>query len=236
MTYTNIVRSAKDWDVPVNAAFTDLDTRVTSNTSNIATNTANITTAQNTANTASTNAGTALFRTAGNTAPYRHGLASWAFDPVSVVGGQTGTAGTLYLVSLWNDTATTLTKFFWGISTAGASPTAGQNFIGLYDNTGTRLANVNVDARVTVANTMQTETINVAVSPNTQYWGAFLFNATTMPSVWRGGFISGQLVNANLGNSTARFATNGTGLTALPASITPSSNNTVMYTFWCAVA
>ena len=52
MTYTPIAPGTPNWDVPVNAAFTDLDTRVTTNTANVATNTTNIASVTSTANAA----------------------------------------------------------------------------------------------------------------------------------------------------------------------------------------
>lgn len=42
MAYTPIAEGTTDWDVPLNAALVDIDSRVTTNTTNIATNTADI--------------------------------------------------------------------------------------------------------------------------------------------------------------------------------------------------
>lgn len=228
MSFTPIAPGTINWDVPLNAALTNIDSEAT-------TAQGAATTAQATANTALSNANSALAQIAGEVGPSNHGAIAWSFDPTAILAGQTGTAGTLYLASMYVDTTITATKLFWGQTTAGITPTAGENFIGLYSATGTRLANVNVDAKVTIANTMQTETISVALTPG-MYWVAFLFNAATMPSVWRGNFISTQVVNFNLTTSTQRFATNGTGLVALPSTITTSSNVPSMDTYWAALA
>jgi hypothetical protein len=158
---------------------------------------------------------------------------AWSFDPVSASTGQAGTAGTLYLASVYVNRTVTATKLSWGINTAGSGATAGQNFVGLYSSAGTQLASVGVDARVTTTGAFS-ETISAALTPG-QYWVAFLFNASAMPQIYRAGFLNGGLVNFNLSASTYRFATNGTSLTALPGSITPSSNSAAMYTYWAAL-
>ncbi|MGW2371651.1 glycosyl hydrolase family 28-related protein [Kitasatospora sp. NPDC001683] len=166
--------------------------------------------------------------------PQETGLQAWVFDPANVASGKAGTAGTLYLAALYVARAVTVTKLLWGINTAGASPTSGQNFVGLYSSAGSLLASVGVDARVTSTG-MFTETINVAVTPG-QYWVAFMFNATTMPSVYRGQDLNATLMNSGASTSTLRFCTNGTGLTtALPANITPASNAAAQYSYWAAI-
>jgi hypothetical protein len=165
--------------------------------------------------------------------PSDHGLVAWTQDPATIGNGSAGVSGTLYLSAVYVPKYTTLTKIMWGINTAGVTPTAGQNFVGLYSAAGARLASVGVDARVTATGPF-TETISVDVSPGL-YWVAFLATATTMPQIYRGGTLSGGLHGANTSGATARFATNGTGQAALPATITPASNALTNLTFWAAV-
>ncbi len=55
-----------------------------------------------------------------------------------------------------------------------------------------------------------------------KYWVAILANAATAPTIFRNG--STLSASPGLSAATARFALNGTALTALPASITPGSN------------
>lgn len=166
--------------------------------------------------------------------PQETGLIAWSFDPANVASGKAGTAGTLYLAALYVAKAATATKLLWGINTAGATVTSGQNFVGLYSAAGSRLASVGVDARVTSTG-LFTETISVSVTPGL-YWVGFMFNAGTMPQVYRGQDLNATLMNSGAATSTLRFCTNGTGLTtALPSSITPSSNSAAQFSYWAAI-
>lgn len=166
--------------------------------------------------------------------PRDFGLVAWAFDPGATLSSKiVGTAGTIYLAALYIPTATTLTKLMWGIGTAGATPTAGQNFVGLYSSAGTRLASVGVDARVTTTGTF-TETISVAVTPG-MYWVAWVFNASTLPSLYRGQDTNATAAVLGQSGASARFATNATSQTSLPSTITPASNTVAQYTYWAAV-
>ncbi|MET7687975.1 glycosyl hydrolase family 28-related protein [Streptomyces sp. NPDC005483] len=165
--------------------------------------------------------------------PADHNLVAWTQDPATIGNGTAGTSGTLYLSAVYVPKYTTLTKLIWGSNGAGSGATAGRNFVGLYNAAGTLLASVGVDARITGTGAF-TETINVTATPGL-YWVAFLVTATTMPQIYRGGTLSGGLHSANLSGASLRYATNGTGLTALPAPITPASNTATNLTYWAAV-
>jgi hypothetical protein len=172
-------------------------------------------------------------RSLGMATPADQGLAAWTFDPALPASGKAGIAGTQYLAAVYVPRRITATKLMWGINTAGASPVAGQNFVGLYNAAGTRLASVGVDARVTTTGVF-TETISVDLAPGL-YWVAFVFNASTMPQVYRGNDLNATLANANLAAANLRFATNGTGRTSLPTTITPGSNVAAQFVYWAAV-
>jgi hypothetical protein len=169
----------------------------------------------------------------GITKPSAHSYVAWTFDPANASSGKAGTAGVIYLAALYVQKAATVTKLTWGINTAGATATAGQNFVGLYSSAGTRLASVGVDARVTTTGAF-TETISASVTPGL-YYLAFLFNASTMPQVYRGGDLNSTLVNFNLSGASLRFATNSTGQTSLPSSLTLSSNAASQFVYWGAI-
>ena len=66
-------------------------------------------------------------------------------------------------------------------------------------------------------------------------WGALLLNLSGTASVTlRSGVgTTGSPANVGLTAAEARWALNGTGLSALPATITPASNNLTGLTFWC---
>lgn len=159
----------------------------------------------------------------GITIPADHGLAAWSFDPAVATNGATVTNGTVYLSALFISRSFTATKLLWGINTAGVTPTASQNFVGLYNSSGTRLASVGVDARVTATGCF-TETISQAVTPGL-YWVGFVFNAATPPQLYRSSGLADSLCNAGISAAASRrYAINGTSQTSLPASITPGSN------------
>lgn len=165
-----------------------------------------------------------------------HGLLGSTADPALVSSGKLAVNGTVYLARLYVRKAATATKLYWGVNTAGVTATAGQNFVGLYDSTGTRLASVGVDARVTTTGVF-TETISAAVTPG-YYYVAFVFNASTAPQPYRTpGDLSASLANLNIGSASRyRFATNGTGQTSLPSSLTLGSNSASQAAYWAALA
>lgn len=171
--------------------------------------------------------------------PAAHGVAAWCYDPALAVNSTQLTNGTLYLVRVDIAAAVNVTKIYWWVGNSGSSPVSGQNQVGLYDSSGTLLASANVDADISSA-ALKTATISSqALSAGSFYWVGMLFNASVPPTLTRASGWTGVNVAANLGLSaaTSRFATNGTGRTALPASITPGSNSgTDIAGPWAAVA
>jgi hypothetical protein len=177
--------------------------------------------------------------TAGGWNASDHGLISWSSDPsMNTATGQT-VNGSVYLTRLNIRNSTTISTVWWTQTTGPTTPTAGQNFVGIYDSTGTLLSSVNVDAKTT--NGPQSATLAVAqsVAGGTFIWVGMMFNAATPPVLMRGGGQSAAANIVNLTASTARFAVNGTtaGLTALPTPLTPASNSqTGVFAFWAAVS
>jgi hypothetical protein len=169
-------------------------------------------------------------RALGMVTPRNHNLIAWSYDPAQATNGAAVTNGTVYLIQVEVNRSLTATKIYWGINSAGVTPTSAQNWVGLYDSTGSRLATVDVTAKVTSA-TLQTDTISVAVTPGL-YWIGMVFNAATPPQPFRAGGLDSSLINVGLTAATARFATNGTSQTTLPSSITPSSNTNNNIAWW----
>lgn len=160
-----------------------------------------------------------------------HALLAWTYDPSMATTGALLTNGTIYLSALYPAVSTNVTKLYYHISTAGAAPVAGQNFVGLYNAAGTRLQTTNVDAGVTTTG-LQTVTItSQAVTAGSMYWVAMVFNAGTAPTIVRGTGVTGvgNMVNIGLSAASFRFATNATTQTSLPVSITPASNVTATF-------
>lgn len=173
--------------------------------------------------------------TAGAITPAEHDLAAWTYDPIDINAGKAGVAGTLYLAALYPQGGP-VSQIRWGINTAGITPTAGQNEVGLYRADGTRLAATNVDAQVTVVGLAATNITPQVLNPGL-HWVAFLFNAATMPQVYRANDLNATLINANIPIAERyRFATNGAGLSALPASINPVNNVVAQFSYWAGLA
>lgn len=174
-----------------------------------------------------------LSQTANTWIPDDNGMTSWSHDPAAASGGVLLTNGTLYLSRLNLRQSVTIANAYFHITTAGITPTAGQNHLSVYRPDGTRAVTAGIDATVATNGTK-----TVALAPTVLaagfVWVALLFNSLTAPTVLRG-FASSTLPNTGLAASTLRYATNGAGLTASPASIVPGSNAATINTLWTAV-
>ncbi|MFF1444101.1 collagen-like protein [Streptomyces sp. NPDC058295] len=162
----------------------------------------------------------------GQDTPAAHGVAAWCYDPALAVNSTSLTSGTLYLVRVNVAAAVTATKLYWWAGNSGSGAVASQNVVGLYNSSGTLLASTNVDSAISSAGLKTTTITGQALTAGSYYWVALLFNASVPPTLTRASGWTGVDAAANLGLSAAgfRFATNGTGRTALPSTITPASN------------
>ncbi len=166
-----------------------------------------------------------------------HGLIAWSGDPSVQTSTAQSVNGSVYLTRLNIRNSTTVTNVHWAFTTGPTTPTASQNFAGIYSSAGTLLSSGNIDAKTT--NGPQSVALDAAqsVAGGTFIWVAFVFNAATPPILMRGGGQSAAANTVNLSASNSRFAVNGTGQTSLPASITPSSNSqTGVFAIWAAVS
>ena len=176
----------------------------------------------------------------GDPTPMDLGMTAWTFDATGVTGTKLTTGGTVYLSAFWIRANTPVSKLAGKlqhtVTTAGATLTAAQNFVGVYtaqallDGTATG-ARIGVSADQsgvwTTAGTYQpalTWYSNGAILIPGQYWAAVITNGTTQPTFRvSGGDI--PAINGNLATAFLRAAVNGTGATSLAASVTPSSNS-----------
>jgi hypothetical protein len=169
--------------------------------------------------------------------PHSHGLVAWAFDPALAGTATAVGAGIVNMSALYIQKSASVTQIYWGTgSTQGATPTAGQNFVGLYNSAGTRLASVSADSNVSAATGIQTNTIPSTNLTPGMYWVAWVFNAATLPSLTRGvSFLQG-VQNINLSAAQLRFANLGaTTRTSLPTTITPASNAASQVSYWAGI-
>lgn len=167
--------------------------------------------------------------------PSRQGLKGWSFDPVVISSSAAAAvAGTFYLSLIELTDAATLTTLYWDVATVASGVTAGQNFVCLVNPSGGIVGSVGVDADI-VSTGLKATTISVPYTAG-QWRAGFLFNATTPPALARCGAVTGSVnaVNANITGAALRGAVNGTGLTALPGSVTLSSNGSGSF-HWAAV-
>lgn len=171
--------------------------------------------------------------------PFDHFFSAWTYDPIATTTSTITVSGTIYLARVVVRSQSTLNKAYIEIATAASGVTANQNFIGLYDSSGTRQAVTTaggIDAGLATTGVLvATFASGYSAAPGF-YWLALVNNATTPVTIGRAtGFQT--VPNANLATANLRFAINGTSQTSLPTTITPGSNtpnNNI--TYWGAVS
>jgi hypothetical protein len=171
---------------------------------------------------------------------------AWAFD--SILQSNAGTtrlitAGTLNLIGLMVRAPVTVASVDLFVVGAGGTLTSGQNLIGLYDSTGA-LRGSSADQTTPWGSTgfkgaaaLTAQSAGSLTLASGLYWLALLGNGTTMPSFSaanQSANVDSRILNGEASAATARYATNGSGLTALPASFTPSSNTRQQIAAWWA--
>jgi hypothetical protein len=173
----------------------------------------------------------------GSPQPINSNVKAWTFDPASAANTATATSQTLFLSAIYPAETFTSTTLYWHVSSVAVTPTAGQNFVGIYNSSGTLLASAGVDSDVLSTGTKATA-MAASLTAGSLYWVAFVFVAATAPQMPRPAGVGitgiGTLINVGVTASAARFATNGTTRTSLPT-LTPSAN-TLASGFWAAVA
>lgn len=223
MTFTSIPAGTLAWNTPLNAAMSDLQSQITANSSSITANTAGVAALQPT-----------------NFGALDGGYKAWTFPAEQVIGGGSiPGAGAVTLGKVLVNSSQSISSVSVYVATGGTGLTAGQNFAGVYDSNGTLVATT-ADLTVNWAGSGWMNH-SLAGGPFTlaqgAYWVAIMANGTTRPTFGRNsGSLSAALYNGLLPNAALRFATNGTGTTALPSSITPASNTGTNVPFWLALA
>lgn len=173
--------------------------------------------------------------------PAAHGLIEWNYDPIATSSGsgQVATSQTLYLMKLIPVMGGTVNNIVVSVGTAGATLTSGQNLAGVYDSTGALIATTADQSTAWGTTGVKTMALTTSVKLKTgqTYFVALLSNGTTPASFVRGSATGVATPNALLSAASYRFCTNGTGLTALPASLTLSSNSASgAQTYWVALS
>jgi hypothetical protein len=166
-----------------------------------------------------------------------HGLIGWTQDPAGLnADGAVSTSGVVYLSKILVRQASTISNLVVTVQTAGSGLTAGQNWIGLYGPTGTKLQEVGMDSDFTSIGTKTKAITPTAVAAGHVYL-AILTNGTTPPRFLYGNGTSASALNVNLlpSGGAPRFVDSGAGQTTLPASITLSGTATNASARWGAI-
>lgn len=169
-------------------------------------------------------------------------LLAWAFDPTIATQTFTTTAGVLYLTRVVLTSQQTITNGLIGLTTAGGTLTSGQNFLALYNSSGTRIA-VSADqttAFATAGLITAAWTSPVSNAAAGIYYVGVLCNGGTAITVASGTTLKPgnvSLGNAGLTTATSRYLTSGSAQTVTPSSVTlGSASGNIAATIWAAIS
>ena len=180
---------------------------------------------------------------AANWVPADNGLVAAVAAPETMSGGGGATvAGTLYLSKIpLRYPVTVFSQIWFNISSAGLGASTG-SFTGVYDPNG-NLLGTSTDIGASLLLSTGTKSFqfgtSVAIPATAGFiWAALVTNlASTQPTLRSVGQGSPSVMNTNLGNAVLRCAINGTSLSALPATITPSSNASAnSFPYWFGIS
>lgn len=216
MTFTSIPAGTITWDVPVNAAMSDLQSQITT-----------------------LGTRTTTLESQGDFRASEHGFLYWNYDVNIAAQTSVLTSGTAYMSKVNVRSAITATNLNYIVSTAGTTLTSGQNFVGLYDSSGNRIA---VSADLTTdwgsSGYKTTPFVTPASLSAGAYYAAWLTVGATGITVARASAMNSSALNAGLVAATARYTTGGTGftgLTSLPSPATMSNRTLGATSIWCAI-
>lgn len=169
--------------------------------------------------------------------PSDNGWLAWSIDPSqSSTATINPTAGSVYMMAIPLRQAATVTNIIMSVVTPGATLTAGQNFAGLYNSSGTRVG-------VTADQSAVWTSVGAYVMPFTapanltagMYYGAFVSNGTTRPQ-FGAEASSAAVMNTSLTAATYRSSIGATSQTTLPASITMASRTAASFSWFMALS
>lgn len=168
--------------------------------------------------------------------PAMSGVSAWNYDPETAGSGGLLVSGTLYLHKVIIDTAITANNIVIGVTVAGGTLTSGQNLCGIYDSNGNLLA-TSVDQTTawgTNGGKACALTAPVALPAGTYYVAILSVGTTPITLAESPGFAVAY--NNVQTAAMLRHSTNGTSLTALPATRTLSSNVSSTRSSWVGIS
>jgi hypothetical protein len=161
----------------------------------------------------------------GGPGPAANGWFSWTADPwITPTSAAALTGGTRYLSALYIESPVVANKIWFQVQTAGATPTSGESWAVLYAPSGAVLASAALDSSVTSTGLLGISWSATALLMPGWVWGSVLYNATTVPALYRSSTTMLLAMNGNLSPAQYRAAVNGTSATTA-AAITPSANS-----------
>lgn len=169
--------------------------------------------------------------------PSDSGYLAWSFDPCAIASNTNLVSGTVYLAAVFIHKAMSVTSLWFTANSVQGTLTSGQNWIGIYNSSGTKLVEASLDA-VTTTGAKQVSVSSTALTPGL-HWVSFLANASSGNFGLGCGVASGNVkavVNGALAASVLRAATNGTSQTTLPSSITPANNQASTIPIWAGLS
>jgi Right handed beta helix region/Lower baseplate protein N-terminal domain len=175
--------------------------------------------------------------------PKRHTYKEWNFDPISISSGSGSVAisGSLYVMKLSAQSGGQIQNIITtiGSGTTPAGLVAGQNYAAIFDANGTRIGITADQSAVWASTGLKTMALTapITIQGGKDYYVVLLANAATLPSFVAASGAATTSANAGQSNTLQRFSVNGTGLTAVPASLVLASNSgTGAKAYWIALS
>ena len=173
-----------------------------------------------------------------NASPQDQNLLAWSYDPVLQTGSSIPSAGVLTLIKVPVYRACAVTSILLEVATAGSGLTSGENWAGLYTASGDLIGKTADQSSAWESFGLHTAALTGGPYYLSQGWAyvVILANGTTGPAFGRATVQGSGAVNAGLTVAAARYAVNSSAQTALPSSITMSSNAFSAMTYWAALS
>ena len=159
--------------------------------------------------------------------PSANGFIAWTADPwVAPTSASAGVAKCLYLNAVYVQAPTVTEKAWFHVAVAGSGVTSGANWIALYNAAGDLVASAAIDSSATSTGIQSVAWKSSAMLMPGMYFVGIVFDATTMPQLYRSSETLLAAMNANLAAPAYRtsIADAGAAYTTAPSSIDPNSN------------
>ena len=158
-------------------------------------------------------------------APSFNGLAAANGDPQQAQNAGTCASGTKYVIRVPVNIAEPVNNVWMIVTTAGATLTAAQNLCAVYNAAGTQLGVTGDQSAGWTSTGGKQMALTATIGVTTPYvYVEVMSNGTTPATFARYG--QPPSCNLNLSGALLRCSTNGTGATAIDASLTPASLST----------